>query len=499
MVSLRVFLSSPGDVSDERALARRLLKEELPYDPLLRGRVFFEVVSWDDPPAPTPMPANLTPQEAVNRFGPSPSECDILIVILWSRLGTALDRHSFSKPNGTPYASGTEWEFENAWNAQPRRQILVYRRSEIPKAELNDPQWEEKRRQYERVDRFMERFRNPDGSFQKGWTPYATPTEFKDRLASDLKHVLRQRLAASGVAVEKTPPGWSGSPYPGLRAFTTSEASIFFGRGREVDEIITRLRDPAQRFLAVVAGSGTGKSSLVRAGVIPRLRDGALEGSQHMEVLSCAPGEADHNPFMALANVLAGLLPSRKEELVDIATSLLEMPERLPEYVDILLLDKPNGAALILFVDQLEELFTLAPVRYREPFTNLLLQALCDARLRVLVTVRSDFLAQCVAVPALAQLFQRPSAAFPLGPPGPGALIDMIRRPAERGGLELEDGLADEILKDAGDNPGSLPLVAFCLEELYRQNVAERRTHCCGLSQPRRIAGRDQSSSRRTF
>ena len=106
MISLRVFLSSPGDVSDERALARRFLKEELPYDPLLRGRVFFQVVSWDDPPAPTPMPANLTPQHAVNQFGPSPSQCDILIVILWSRLGTPLDKHSFSKQNGAPYASG---------------------------------------------------------------------------------------------------------------------------------------------------------------------------------------------------------------------------------------------------------------------------------------------------------------------------------------------------------------------------------------------------------
>ena len=200
-----------------------------------------------------------------------------------------------------------------------------------------------------------------------------------------------------------------------------------------------------------------------------------MEGSQHWKVLSCVPGEAEHNPFMALANLLAGLLPSRKEEAVDIATSLLETPELLLEYADILLSDKPNGAVLILFVDQLEELFTLAPAKYREPFANLLLRASDNAHLRVLVTLRADFLSQCVAVPALAELFQRPSATFPLGPPGPSALIDMIRRPAERAGLELEDGLADDILKDAGVNPGSLPLVAFCLEELYRQNVSEHR------------------------
>ena len=102
---MRVFLSSPGDVADERALARRLLKEELPYDPLLprRGYVTFDVVSWDDPAAPVPMDATITPQEAVNRFGPKPSECDIVVVILWSRLGTHLDVSVFRKPDGGPY------------------------------------------------------------------------------------------------------------------------------------------------------------------------------------------------------------------------------------------------------------------------------------------------------------------------------------------------------------------------------------------------------------
>src|SRR5918997_4897021 len=132
MRSYRVFLSSPGDVADERALARHLLKDELPYDPFLRGRVAFDVVSWDDPAAPILMDAAITPQEAVNRFGPKPSECDVVVVVLWSRLGTHLDVKAFCKPGGEPYLSGTEWEFENALNApEPRRPtILVYRRTE---------------------------------------------------------------------------------------------------------------------------------------------------------------------------------------------------------------------------------------------------------------------------------------------------------------------------------------------------------------------------------
>src|SRR3954468_10402985 len=111
---LRVFLASPGDVADERALARRLLKDELPYDPFLRGRVTFDVVSWDDPVAPTPLPARLTPQEAVIQFETRPSECDIVIIVLWSRLGTHLDLTKFQKTSGEAYLSSTEWEYEDA-------------------------------------------------------------------------------------------------------------------------------------------------------------------------------------------------------------------------------------------------------------------------------------------------------------------------------------------------------------------------------------------------
>ena len=135
---LRVFLSSPGDVAEERELARRLIQNELPVDAFLRGRVTFDVISWDDPTAPAPMTAGLTPQEAVDRFGAKPSECDFVVVVLWSRMGTHLDVRTFRKPDGEPYLSGTEWEFEDAWGAKPQPDILVYRRTEKPKVEVDD-------------------------------------------------------------------------------------------------------------------------------------------------------------------------------------------------------------------------------------------------------------------------------------------------------------------------------------------------------------------------
>ena len=128
---LRIFLASPGDVVDERALALRVV-EQLEYDPLLRGRITLEAVAWDKPGGGTPMLATMTPQEAIDRGLPKPSQCDIVVVIIWSRMGTPLP-DSYTKPDGGRYASGTEWEFEDAVRAATesgRPRVLVYRRSE---------------------------------------------------------------------------------------------------------------------------------------------------------------------------------------------------------------------------------------------------------------------------------------------------------------------------------------------------------------------------------
>jgi hypothetical protein len=479
---IRVFLSSPGDVSDERALVRQLLDEELPYDPLLGGCVSFRVVSWDNPAASTPMLATLKPQEAVNRFGLRPSECDVVVVLLWSRLGTHLALDTFRKSNGEPYLSGTEWEFEdacNAWKTQKRPEILVYRRTEEPKVGVRDPAWAEKRRQYDLVEQFFGHFRKPDDSFRAGFTNYRTPTELKERLATDLKFLLRERFlrdspgASNPAPAVAVVPRWTGSPYPGLRPFDAKEAAIFFGRGREVDALIARLRDPAQRFLAVVGASGSGKSSLVRAGLLPRLAEGAIEG-QHWPALAFTPGAYGDNPFLALVSKLESVLPTRtRRPPVEIATALATAPRQLSDYADALLAGQPTGTALVLFIDQFEELFTLAAEKHRRSFIEFLVQTALDLPIRVIITVRADFLPQLAAEPPLAALLQ--AGTFVLGLPGPAALLDMIRKPAERAGLDLEEGLANEMLRDAGGDPGALPLVAFCLEELYQQTAPEHR------------------------
>jgi len=189
----RVFLSSPGDVTPEREIARELLTKELPYDPLLKGKVSFEVVSWDDPVSPIPLVATISPQEAITRFGPSPSKCDIVIVILWARLGTHLDLTKYVKLNGERYNSGTEWEFEDAI-ANKDVEVLVYRRTEEPSVKLRDSKITERKKQLRQLERFLARFQNSDGSYSRGLIHYDSTSSFKARLTNDLKYILREKM-----------------------------------------------------------------------------------------------------------------------------------------------------------------------------------------------------------------------------------------------------------------------------------------------------------------
>ena len=135
---MRIFLSSPGDVAEERKIARELIERELQKSPSHRD-MKLEVIAWDDPDARIPMLANETPQESVNNARPRPSTCDIVIVILWARMGTPLPE-TIRKPGGEPYLSGTEWEYLDTINSplEPKPAVLVYRRTERPKVELDE-------------------------------------------------------------------------------------------------------------------------------------------------------------------------------------------------------------------------------------------------------------------------------------------------------------------------------------------------------------------------
>lgn len=254
----RVFLASPGDVGEERAAVREFLQNVLPHQALLHGRMTFELVSWDDPHHGTTMPAHLTPQQAVTRFHGEPASCQIVLVILWSRMGTHLDVSRESKPDGTPFLSGTEWEYLNAFDASPRPEILVYRRMDPAPGDLDDPDLNEKVRQRQLVATFFQRFTNPDGSARGGFQPYRGLDGFRQRLAADLERLVAEHLKRrqAAVSLAQAPPAPEPAPVlPPARCF---------GRGAETDALIDALTAPGDACLLVLGSAGIGKTTLTR-------------------------------------------------------------------------------------------------------------------------------------------------------------------------------------------------------------------------------------------
>ena len=181
-MKLRVFLSSPGDVADERGLARQVLAR-LPQEAQFRGRVLIEEVSWDNPAAPVPLAAHLTPQEAIDQGLPKPAECDVVLVILWARMGTLLPAE-YTKPDGTDSSrgpSGSIWtpsrkpsgggtERRSCWCTVARSRccsIAKRRTSPSESTRANE------------CDRFFDGFRAPDGSLRRSYHEYVAPADFE--------------------------------------------------------------------------------------------------------------------------------------------------------------------------------------------------------------------------------------------------------------------------------------------------------------------------------
>lgn len=241
-VRLRVFVSSPGDVGEERERTRRVLGS------LGLTDVEIEPVLWDDPDAPTPMLAGQAPQDSVNEFKAPPSQCDLTIMVLSSRLGSASVLR-----DGTSIKSGTRWEFDDAMRAgKPvlvyrRRQDLTIRPDESPEAAA------ERFAQYDAVGKFFrEQFQGSDGEVTGGFTQYADADEFESHLGKVLRHLvprLAERLRRPYVVPE-------GGPLRGGR----TDIERLIGR----DDEMRRLRELllTGRHACIVQTPGVGKTAL---------------------------------------------------------------------------------------------------------------------------------------------------------------------------------------------------------------------------------------------
>ena len=226
------------------------------------------------------------------------------------------------------------------------------------------------------------------------------------------------------------------NPYQGLQAFEIGKENYFFGREQAIWALLERLNKG--RFLSVIGRSGCGKSSLVKAGLLPKLKSDRLPGSSQWEIETFSPGT---HPL----GKLTGILTRRHQE------------------------NKP----FVLFIDQFEEVFTLCnDEAERQSFMRLMAdEATASDRItRVIVAIRGDFLDRCAAYPEAANLINRTQpTTYVVEPLSRQEIEETIEKPAELHGVGFEPGLVSQIAEDVENQPGALPLLQYALSELWRK------------------------------
>jgi WD40 repeat protein len=482
---VRVFVSSPSDVAAERgrvqSVAAKLNRE---YQDLVR----FETLLWEE-----------HFYKADRSFQPQIAEsmaCDVVVSIFWTRIGTELP-HDFQRlPDGRPYPSGTAYELLTALDASKSKGVPdVYVFRKIADAVLPITDAERRRQaqtQFDALEAFWsEWFKAENGQFRAAFHTFASADEFERQLEELLRQWLHsRRLLGPRLAWPKE----KGAPFRGLSPFEAEHATVFFGRDRAIDEARRRLVEAAERgspFLLIIGASGVGKSSLARAGLIPRLTTPGMVASVDIwRVARLKPSEGQAGPLLALATALFVALPELDQGDYPTPPALADNLRRGGEAatpVERALsrvakkaqcerhADSELRSALVLLVDQLEELFGQAVGDADSTaFTENLKQLVEKRVVWCIATLRADLYELMLNQPGLIAL-KEAGASLDLGPPREAELAEIVRAPAKAAGLVFERDpqkgyLDDRLLADAG-TADSLPLLQFTLSRLYDQGI----------------------------
>ena len=496
---VRVFVSSPNDTIHERGRVDRVI-ERLNGEFSATARL--KSIRWE-----TEFYRASAP---IQKEIPEAAECDIVIGIFRHRIGTELPPTFAPRlPDGSPYPSGTAYEVLSAIAAcgrQGRPDVYIFRDPDLPMVRLDDPKAEQTQEQWERLKAFWETwFVDAEGHHIAGFQYFTSVDDFEAQIDRLLRGWLEEK---NGRAVE-WPIEFKGSPFRGLAAFGVKHAPVFFGRSRDVARAVDAWKDAAARgspFLLVVGASGAGKSSLARAGLVPRLTtSGVVPTVDLWRVAVMHPSEASEGPIMSLARRLfddqqdlpeeeRGRPPALPEmggystptELARLfagAGSVASAPvtralERAAEAERVRQgSTRQFQARLLILVDQLDELFApdVAPEQ-RAAFVRLLAALTGTGQVWLLTTLRADLYERFLAEPGLLAL-KTSGAALDLSPPGPAELAEIVRKPAEAAGLVFEtDPVSgerlDERLLSETDRPDMLPLLQLALDRLFEARVA---------------------------
>lgn len=489
-----IFLSSPSDVRTERDRAERVINI---LNSERAGQAQFKLKRWED-----------DYYSAAGDFQSQiikPADCQIVICIFWQHLGTELPA-KYRRPDGS-VPTGTEYEFYDALeaaNSRPEKlpDILVYRKVgpvQLP-SQLDEPEkYALESAQYARFGAFWRRwFRSEQGQFLAAFEQFSDTNDFASKLDKGLRSWLRGR---------KQEVVWNdGSPYRGLEPFDVKHAPVFFGRRREVER--TRARFIAttvagKPFLLINGASGTGKSSLARAGLIPRLRQagglsmianslrwaivnaGQISGdwaggvARALFAKEALGDELQQSDFRTAEDLSAQLRLTTAAAVVPIVNALTRAGNAMSGDRG----EETLPVVLLILVDQLEELFTWRPKEEAEAFLRMI-KIMNDhpgKRIMLVATIRSDFLHRVGEFATLEELTGRtevrapeePERTLELGFPSTADLREMMVKPAEAAGLQFEVSadsqrdLVQEIERDS--RPEAMPAVQLLLNELYNR------------------------------
>ncbi len=506
---LRIFISSPGDVRALREIAA-LTIERLAQD---YARFFaIEPYLWEY----EAMVASGHFQDSIE----PPSAFDIVVLIVWSRLGILLPPRTAVREyrgiDGRAPVTGTEWEFEEALQAAQRTgtpDLLVYRNMKPASFDTGDRSLREQQlQQFAALEGFWERHFLNQGMFIGAYTSFSSDAEFASALENHLRKLVQKRIHSLALTQGAKIAGtWTRTPFRGLEAYEFVHAPIFFGQDEAQAKAMLQLTAGAEAgspFLLVLGASGSGKSSLVKAGVVPKLfLPRRVSGAAFLRRVVFRPSDAQEGDdlFDALARRLTTQVSEHEglSELIAYGQSASSLANHLrnataaPAYPIEAALGQLTGQArqsgrmleyesakLVLVIDQLEELFTneRIPLGERRLFIELLNGLVHSGVVWVIATMRKDFWHRADETPALVRLSEG-NGRLELLPPGPAQLSQMIRRPAEAAGVGFEVHrttdvpLNEVIAEEVAREPGALPLLSYLLDQLYRNDVADAHGH----------------------
>jgi WD40 repeat protein/energy-coupling factor transporter ATP-binding protein EcfA2 len=469
---IQIFLSSPTDVLPEREIAERVIAR---LDGIWGAHVRLRAERWER----RHYHAGKSFQETIG----SVAEYDLVIGILWKRIGSPLPPDLFHRADGSQYESGTAFEIESAIATSERAdrpQVYLFRKTEavhFPAATVD-----EDRRQYAALLAWWDRMMRPGGHFRRGYQQFHDSEDFEPNFESLLENYLREaRLIPAGAAWDIAT---QGSPFPGLVPYDSRYRNVFFGRALATANALEELEIAAGRgspFLLVVGPSGSGKSSLVGAGLIPHFAGPHIAGIDFWRRVQIEPAEDPIRTFaerLYAAEGLPELAGGPQPNPETFAAVARQSPEAAAQAVKWGLEQAavaqqrevgggrmPTGRLLVV-LDQLETLFDNPQ---RSVLARIAQALITNETGWIVATLRSDRYGDLQLDPDFVELRRR-SALFDLPPPGKSEIADIIKGPARSAGLSFEerDGVSlAKVIAAQVSGADALPLLQMTLAQLF--------------------------------